>query len=168
LVELGDRDAGFEMLKDGLDRYADTGAAQMRSYGFCLLAEAYQRAGLWPKGAEAAEAAVAEAERTGITFYLAEAYRLSGEALCHLRPTETAGLRMLLRAVRLAERQRSDSLLLRVCLSLLELSRRERPRTIILARATTTLRRMQRRCSSSELDLVQERLAEAGARAHCV
>jgi hypothetical protein len=75
---------------------------------------------------------------------------------------------MLLRAVRLAERQHSDPLLLRVCLSLLELSRRERLRTIILARATTTLRRMQPRCSSSELDVLRERLAEARAGVHRV
>jgi class 3 adenylate cyclase/tetratricopeptide (TPR) repeat protein len=165
LVELGDRDAGFEMLIDGLDRYAATGAAQMRSYGLCLLAEAYQRAALWSESAEAAQAAIAEAERTGVAFYLAEAYRLAGAALCHLGPTRTAGLRTLLRAVRVAERQRSCVLLLRAYLSLLELSSRKRLRTIVFARATATLRRMQQGGRASELDVLQERLAEAAAEA---
>jgi class 3 adenylate cyclase/tetratricopeptide (TPR) repeat protein len=168
LVELGDPDAGLPILKDGLDRYAAIGAAQMRSYGLCLLAEAYQRAGLWAEGAEAATAALAEAERTGITFYLAEAYRLSGKALCHLRPTQTAGFRMLVKAVRVAERQRSDPLLLRAYLSILALSRRKRLRAVRLARAMTTLRRMQSRCGSSELDMVEKRLTEAAAEAHPV
>ena len=163
LVELGDRDVGFEMLKDGLDRYADTGAAQMRSYGLCLLAEAYQRARLWPESAEAARAAIAEAERTGVAFYLAEAYRLAGEALCHLDTNKSAGLRTLVRAVRVAEGQRSCVLLLRAYLSLLELSSRKRLITIVSARATTTLRRMQQCGRAAELDVFQERLAEAAA-----
>jgi class 3 adenylate cyclase/tetratricopeptide (TPR) repeat protein len=165
LVELGDRDAGLEMLIEGLDRYAATGAAQMRSYGLCLLAEAYQRAGLWSESAEAARAAIAEAERTGVAFYLAEAYRLAGAALSHLGPTETAGLRMLLRAVRVAEGQGSCVLLLRTYLSLLELRRRKRLRTIVSARATTMLKRMQQRGRAAELEVLRERLAEAAAEA---
>jgi class 3 adenylate cyclase/tetratricopeptide (TPR) repeat protein len=165
LVELGDRDAGLEMLIEGLDRYAATGAAQMRSYGLCLLAEAYQRAGLWSESAEAAGAAIAEAERTGVAFYLAEAYRLAGAALSHLGPTETAGLRMLLRAVRVAEGQGSCVLLLRTYLSLLELRRRKRLRTIVSARATTMLKRMQQRGRAAELEVLRERLAEAAAEA---
>jgi class 3 adenylate cyclase/tetratricopeptide (TPR) repeat protein len=165
LVELGDRDAGFPILKDGLERYAAVGAAQMRSYGLCLLAEAHQRAGLWAESAEAATAAIAEAERTGITFYLAEAYRLSGKALCDLRPTQTAGLRMLVKAVRVAERQRSDPLLLRAYLSILALSRRKRLRAVRFARAMTTLRRMQSRCGSYELDMVEKKLIAAAAEA---
>ena len=160
-VELSDREAGLAMLKDGLERYAATGAAQMRSYGLSLLAEANQRAGLWLESAEVARAAIAEAERTGITFYLAEAYRLCGEALCRLGPTRTAGLRMLIRAVRLADRQGACALQLRGCLSILELSRRERLRTIAFARATTTLRQMQPWCGTSELDLLKERLGAA-------
>jgi tetratricopeptide (TPR) repeat protein len=166
LVEVGERDAGSEILKDGLRRYSDTKAAQMRSYGLCLLAEAYQRAGLWPESAKKARAAIAEAERTGITFYLPEAYRLFGEALCHLHPTKTVGLLMLVRAVRVAEGQRSYPLLLRACRSLLELSSRKRLRTIIFARATTTLRRMQRSCSAPELDMIQEMLAEPAVGGH--
>ena len=168
VVELGERDAGLAILKDGLDRYAAKGAAQMRTYGLCLLAEAYQRAGLWSEAGEAATAAIAEAERTGITFYLAEAYRLSGEALCHLSPTQTAGSRMLLRAVHVAERQRSDPLLLRGYLSLLRMSSRQRLRTVIFVRTMTTLRRMQRRCASPELDVVEKRLTEAATEAHPV
>jgi class 3 adenylate cyclase/tetratricopeptide (TPR) repeat protein len=125
LVELGDRSAGVRMLEDGLNRYAETGAAQMRSYGLCLLAQARQRARLRRKSAEAAWAAIAEAERSGVTFYLAEAYRLSGEALCQIRPKKAAGLRMLLRAVRVAVGQRSCTL---------------------LARTRTTQRRMRQRC----------------------
>ena len=125
LVELGDRNAGIRMLEDGLDRYAETGAAQMRSYGLCLLAQASQRARHRRKSAEAAKAAITEAGRTGVTFYLAEAYRLSGEALCQIRPKKTAGSRMLLRAVRVAVRQRSCT---------------------ALVRARTTRRRMRRRC----------------------
>jgi hypothetical protein len=163
LVELGDRDVGFELLKDGLDRYAATGAAQMRSYGLCLLAEAYQRAALWSESAEAARAAIAEAERTGVAFYLAEAYRLAGVALCHLGTNKSAGSRTLVRAVRVAEGQRSCVLLLRAYLSLLELSSRKRLVTIVFARATTTLRRMQQSGRAAELDVFQERLAEAAA-----
>jgi class 3 adenylate cyclase/tetratricopeptide (TPR) repeat protein len=162
-VELGDREGGLAMLKDGLERYSATGAAQMRSYGLCLLAGAYQRAGLWSESAKEAQAAIAEAEQTGVTFYLPEAYRLSGEALCHLHPTKTAGLRRLVRAVRVAEGQRSRPLLLRACLSILELSGQKRLRTTIFVRAKTTLRRMQQRASASELDVVEWELAEAGA-----
>jgi tetratricopeptide (TPR) repeat protein len=161
LVALGDRDAGFEMLKDGLDRYAATGAAQMRSYGLCLLAEACQRAARWDESAEAARAAIAEAERTGVGFCLAEAYRLAGEALCHLRPGSTAGLRTLVRAVRVAEAQASCTPLLRAYLSLLELSSRERLRALVLARARTALKRMQQSSSSPELDRLQARLDTA-------
>ena len=163
LVELGDRAAGFEMLNDGLDRYAATGAAQMRSYGLCLQAEAYQRAARWAQSAEAARAAIAEAERTGVAFYLAEAYRLAGEALCRLGPGKAAGLRTLVRAARVAEGQGSCIPLLRACLPLLELGSRKRLRGVILARATTTLKRLQQSSSSSELDRLQERLEAATA-----
>jgi hypothetical protein len=56
-------------------------------------------------------------------------------------------------------------LLLRAYLSLLELSSRKRLRTIVFARATATLRRMQQGGRASELDVLQERLAEAAAEA---
>ena len=161
LVELGDRDTGFEMLKDGLERYAATGAAQMRSYGLCLLAGACQRAALWPESADAARAAIAEAARTGVAFFLAEAHRLAGEALCHLGPGKTAGPSMLLRAVRVADGQDACVPLLRACLSLLELSGRRRLRAIMLAQATKTLERLRQSGGGAELAALQERFDAA-------
>jgi tetratricopeptide (TPR) repeat protein len=163
LVELGDRDTGFEMLKDGLDRYAATGAAQMRSYGLCLLAEAYQRSALWTESAEAARAAIAEAARTGVAFFLPEAHRLAGEALCQLGPGKAAGPLMLLRAARVAEGQDACSPLLRACLSLLERNGRPRLRTIIVAKAAATHERMQQGGSAAELAPLRERLDRAVA-----
>ena len=68
---------------------------------------------------------------------------------------------MLVQAVRVAEGQGSCIPLLQACLSLLELSSRHRLRAIVLARATRTLKRLQRSSSGPELDRLQERLEAA-------
>ena len=80
LVFSGKAEIGLDALRDGLAEYDSTGAAQMRGYGLCLLAGACQHTERWREAAEAADAAVAEIERTGIIFYREEAVRLLDES----------------------------------------------------------------------------------------
>jgi len=162
LAARGDAAAGVEVLKSGIGQYEATGAAQIKSYALCLLAEAYARTGRWREVVETAEAAITQTRRSGIVFYAPEAHRLRGEALCRTGES-MSGVRALVRAFRLAQRQRSAPLLLRAAASLLRRLDRDPLRAIIAARAERTLAVMAQTCSPSELAGMRDALARARA-----
>jgi hypothetical protein len=114
--------ADLTPLREGLTEYEATGAAQMRSYGLCLLADALARAERWPEALETANAALLEIRRSGIVFYAPEAHRLRGEALCHASQTRS-GLASLLQGLRLADQHGSRPLFVKsstLCLKWLD------------------------------------------------
>jgi predicted ATPase len=81
MAEHGQTGEGIARLREGLDAARAIRAEMFRSYYFCLLAEAYGRAGLPRSGlAELAEA-LALAEKNDERFWEAELYRLQGELL---------------------------------------------------------------------------------------
>jgi predicted ATPase/class 3 adenylate cyclase len=141
---------GAEILRDGIAQYATTGAAQIKSYALCLLAEAYSRMRCWQEAIEAADWAIAESRRSGIVFYEPEAHRLRGEGLCRTGE-RFAGLGAFVRAVRIADRQRSAPMLLRASVSLLHWLERDRLRAIVVARAKRMLAQTEETCPASEL-----------------
>ena len=112
-VQLGEPAAGVALLKGGIETYADLGAAQMHGLWLCLLADAYLRAGEPADARAASEAAIDEVSRTGIRFFLPEAYRLYGEACAAAPARGGGGVSELVRAVRLAHRQASPVLLVK-------------------------------------------------------
>jgi len=75
----GRSEIGLLVLKEGLEEYEATRAAQMSGYGLCLLALAYKQAGDWQNAISSAEAAAAEIERTGIIFYQEKALEVLEE-----------------------------------------------------------------------------------------
>lgn len=107
----GEPAAGITLLKTGMESYAGLGAAQMRGLWLCLLADACLGAWRPAEARTASEAAIAEAERTGIGFFRPEAYRLLGEACLAQDEDRDAGRRALVSAVELALRQGSPVLL---------------------------------------------------------
>jgi tetratricopeptide (TPR) repeat protein len=141
---------GLEILLDGIVRYESTGAAQIKSYALCLLAEVYSRMRRWQEAIDAADSAVAESRRSGIVFYAPEAHRLRGEGLCRTGE-RFAGLGAFLRGVRIADRQRSAPMLLRASVSLLHWLERDRLRAIVVARAKRMLAQTEGTCPASEL-----------------
>jgi class 3 adenylate cyclase/tetratricopeptide (TPR) repeat protein len=162
LAALDKPDEGVQVLKDGITKYESTGAAQIKGYALCLLAEACSRTHSWQEAFEAADSALAESRKSGIVFYEPEAHRLQGESLCRLGQ-RLAGLRALLRAVRIANRQRSGPMLLRASVSLLHWLERDRLRTSVIARVNRVLAQMERTCLASELESARLALSQPPA-----
>ena len=107
---LGDPALGIQAVRDGIKRYDNTGAAQIRGYSLCLLADSYQKAARPNDAVNAARAAIEEMDQTGIVFYRPEAFRLLGEAKLSLDRRSASARRMLVSAFRFAERQSSYAL----------------------------------------------------------
>lgn len=110
----------------------------MHGYNLCLLAEAYQFAGQWNDMVVAAKSAIEEAERTGILFYLPEAYRLLGEGTYFLKGNESAITKMLLKAARIAEQKRSYTLQLKASNSFLKHTKHNLLKKIVIKKAQKT------------------------------
>ncbi|MGI9436588.1 MAG: ATP-binding protein [Geminicoccaceae bacterium] len=132
---LGEPEIGIEMLKDGIEQYDACGAAQMRGYNLCLLAEAYQSDGQFEEMMLSASHSIDETKRTQIAFYQPEAYRLLGEGLWHLNHDPEESTRTLISAFRLAEQQRSIPLQVRAGHALLPIVDRSQLRRLIERRA---------------------------------
>ena len=130
----GSPDAGLPDLEEGLAQYQATDAAQMRSYGLCLLADAYQLADRWEDSIDISRTAIAESRRTGVVFYLPEAYRLLGQGLYRLGKGRRASARSLIMALRTAEMQCSVPLIELASQSLLDIVDSRRLRSIIKSR----------------------------------
>jgi class 3 adenylate cyclase/tetratricopeptide (TPR) repeat protein/energy-coupling factor transporter ATP-binding protein EcfA2 len=113
LVRRGEPAVGLDLLKGGIEGYAELGAAQMHGLWLCALAEAHLHAGEPAAARAASEAAIDQAARTGICFFLPEAYRLCGEACMALPSAHDAGRAAFVRAVQVAHRQSSPVLLVK-------------------------------------------------------
>ena len=154
----GDPIDGIGLLKEGLEAYENTNAAQMRGYALCLLAEAYQHVDRWQNSVNTAETAVYEMVRTGIVFYLPEAYRLLGQGIGNLDANSKDCQVRLVNAVRIARRSRSRWLLFKASYSLIQ--RTDRP-TLCQMAAThlaETKAYMRQECDQSEIDLLEKEI----------
>ena len=158
LVHLDQFDAGLSLLREGLRQYEDCGSAQMRGYALSLLAEANLQARKLDEAIEMADAAIAEADKTGIAFYKAEACRLKAEALLGIDGDSAPPVRLLLRALRLAEEQTSLTLSTNIASILLRNARRVRLRLALDKRVARILSKAERTCDALDLKRARERL----------
>jgi len=116
LAALGDPQAGLEVLQEGLQRYENTGARQIKPYILTMLAEIYGWSGLPRKGVEVLSEAFAPGNKTDVQFFEAEAFRLCGELM---RQAQEKGVEPVLQqAIDLARRQGTRLLQLRAAISL--------------------------------------------------
>ncbi|MGI9487305.1 MAG: ATP-binding protein [Geminicoccaceae bacterium] len=147
LAASGKSELGIADLHYGLAQYESTDAAQMSSYNQCLLAESYFLAHRWKEGVDRAVSAIANTEKTGIAFYQSEAYRLLGVGLCHRDGASRHAFGMLIRALRLSDRQQSLPLFTRAARSLLDWTEDNGLRIAVRERLSAMLRRAEPLCS---------------------
>ena len=123
-VHTGELEEGIATLRQGmatLDAYARVLRAHWRGY----LAEALARAGQTEEGLGLLEEALAEVERTGDRFSLAETYRLKGELLLQKGAPELEPEACFQKAITVARGQEARSWELRATLSLARLWQRQ-------------------------------------------
>ncbi len=152
LSQLGERENGLSILRDGLERYLATGAAQMQGYMLCLLADIYHSVSRYHDAAKASAGALSEMERTGIVFYQPEAYRLFGKSIGHVDHDQTRSLGAMIKAFRVAEQQRSLPLQQKALGTLLPVVDRRRLRDLIMKRARRNLRTLDQEFQQCDLD----------------
>ena len=150
LAASGEPERGVSMLKQGISEYRETGAAQMRTYALCLLAEALLKHDRPQEVVDTAKLAITEAERTSISFYQPEAFRLLGEGLARNRSGSTDVIRAFLSAIRLAQRQGSLLLQLKGLCSMARNTPRDLFRVVGLREARNILPIIAQNCSQAE------------------
>jgi predicted ATPase/DNA-binding winged helix-turn-helix (wHTH) protein len=141
LCQFEQQESGIEKMKQGLASLQSTGAEVLVPHFMALLAQALREAGEIPKASHILKQARAMSERNGEQYYLAEIYRLEGEALLlsqaddGARRNATTGERWLYHAMEVARRQNAKSLELRAAMSLTRLHRdraeREKARSLL-------------------------------------
>ncbi len=150
-LENASSEEGMSLLRDGLERYADTGATQIRGYALSLLAECHYRAGRWENAFDAATGALVEMKRTGIHFYLPEARRIAGECLIHQEGASYRATAMMARALRAAQQQRSLPMFERAARSLIIAADRRELKPAILARAQALIDDLEGLCPEKSM-----------------
>ena len=120
--QAGHREEGLREMREGLEAYAATGAAQKRTYWLGLIA----RACLEIRDPEGAKAVLTEAleltDTQGVRFYLAELHRLRGRVLLLATPGDDRGAEAEFRqAIEEAHLQQAKSWELRAAESLARL-----------------------------------------------
>jgi predicted ATPase len=121
LVRGGDVAAGLADIDAGLRAHHAIKAVTYRPFGLALRAEALAVAGRIEGSLDAIEEALALSGRTGERFYLAELWRLKGEALARRGGTAAEAERALGEALRVARAQGARLLELRSAVSLCRL-----------------------------------------------
>lgn len=116
LLDKGDRKGGIRQMRDGLAALDVTGAQLVRPHYLGLLGEALRNAGQLDEGLNAVNDAIALAQRTGDEYYLAELFRLRGEALIETAAAEAE--KSFDRSLKLARKQKASSWQLRTVMSL--------------------------------------------------
>ena len=117
-------EAGIARMRAGLTEIRATGAELRQPYYLALLAQAYGEIGQVDAGLSLLTEALAEANRTGEHWRLAELHRLRGELLA--RSHDDSGAEVSLReALSLARRQQAKALELRAAVSMARLWRRQ-------------------------------------------
>ena len=164
LAMAGNTKPGIACLKDGIAGYRGTAAAQMHGYNLCLLAEAYKAHSAWREVVQASQSAIAEMERTGITFYLSEAQRLLSEGMFALGEQHIVASRACILALRTAERQQSVPLFVRAFRVLKAQIGRPAILSACEARAEQMIKKMEVDCSPREVLEVRQAVEEIAAR----
>ncbi len=116
MVETGEVAAGIAEAERGINAWQATGADVAGPYYFSPLASGCQRAGQHERARDLVERGMAQAERSGEVWWLAELLRL--RAAWQPQPEAEAALR---RALQIARRQKARFQALRVACSLAEL-----------------------------------------------
>ena len=118
----GRNEDGIARIQEGLAAGRATGAALLRPYNLCLLAEACDLPGRIDDGLAALAEARAAADEHGNRAFEAEIYRLKGELLLKRDNSSTAEPRRCFeRAIEAANKQSAKSLELRATMSLARL-----------------------------------------------
>jgi predicted ATPase len=121
LAELGEPEAGIELLKQALDALHQMGTLLFLSDHSSLLVEAYRRANQFAQGVALVTEILAFIEETGERYWSAELHRLKGELLQAQGAAAGEVEGWYLRAIEIARRQSAKSLELRASVSLARL-----------------------------------------------
>jgi len=141
LCQFEHQESGIEKMKHGLASLQSTGTQVLVPHFMALLAQALSKAREGRQASHILKQARAMSERNGEQYYLAEIYRLEGEALLLPQADDgaqrnaTDGQRWLHQAMELARRQNAKSLELRAAMSLTRLhpdrAEREKARSLL-------------------------------------
>jgi predicted ATPase len=115
-ANLGGVEQGIKQLRQGLEIYEATGARQIKPYALVLLADLYCQTGDLKAGLKSVSEAYGDGNPTDVSFFEAEALRVSGE----LRKLagQPAAIDFLQRSDALASKQNSLALRLRARISI--------------------------------------------------
>jgi len=112
----GKHGEGLAMIKNGLANYRAAGAGLSQTLQLSIEADASLQANDLDRAVHCLQEAINMAEQTGENFWLADIYRLMGEALARLEDSKGAEL-SLIHAIDVAEKQQAPMLLLRAATS---------------------------------------------------
>jgi DNA-binding SARP family transcriptional activator len=107
---LGDLDAGVTELRAGSAAMHAAGSLVFQPFHRALLADVHLRHGRIEDALGLADEALAEFERTGERWWVAEVHRLRGDALAALEPADPAAVAAYRCAIEVAERQGARAL----------------------------------------------------------
>jgi predicted ATPase len=120
----GEGDAGIAQIREFIDAYRATGAAFMVPFYLSIQADACLKNGQTQAGLSAIDEALAVITTTGERLWQGELYRLKGELLLVISPSDDAEVeRCFLRSLDIARRQGTRSWELRAAMSLSRLWR---------------------------------------------
>jgi predicted ATPase len=124
LAELGEPEVGIERMRQGLEAQQAISTREDFPVLFDMLGAAYAAVGRAPQGLEVVDQALAETERSGLSYWTAELHRRRGEVLLALSPEHEAEAEARFRqALEVARAQQARSLELRAAMSLARLER---------------------------------------------
>lgn len=159
---LGSIGTGGEILKRSLAAYCADGSAQMYGYGLYLLADAYCQAGKNVEAKNYAESAISHASRGGVRFFVADAYRLLGEATQCLDVGNTrVGEIALIRSLKEARQRKMPIQQLCSSVTLYQKTKRRRLAQLARADAQATLRMLHDSCEEPEVRRLADLLSKA-------
>ncbi|RWA76455.1 adenylate/guanylate cyclase domain-containing protein [Mesorhizobium sp.] len=124
VAEQGSTDAGINILNQGIEAYAATGAELFRGYALGLLADACGKAGKPSEGLRHINQAVVSSTAVNVHFFDAELYRIKAALLLQSGSAPKAATEALERAVETARSQGAKMLELRALNELVQLRRR--------------------------------------------
>jgi class 3 adenylate cyclase/predicted ATPase len=125
LAELGQTAQGIEYMRQGLEAQKAIGGREDFPILFDMLALTYAAAGQAQLGLDSLDEALAESQRTGLRYWLAELRRSRGEVLMIVSPEHEADAEVEFeRALTLAREQQARSLELRAAISMARLAQR--------------------------------------------
>ncbi len=162
----GNTREGLRLIATGLEDYRKTGAAQMRGYALCLMAETHKHAGQWKDVVTKAKQAIHELDQGSVTFYGSEAYRLLGEARARLQLSQRPPKRSFVRSFRIAKKCKAPSLFLKTFRSMSEVQPAEWDHGPLLANLSSILSEIERSAPSVDLLPLRKRFRPGDSEAH--